>query len=162
VAVGVSGIPETAGPAESRGFTLSRRLLTPRGEPVDPARIRQNQQIVVLLEGGPVEPGHHRALLVDLLPAGLELESVRLVGSPALEQLQWLGELDEPLFVGLRDDRFVAAFDLTPAQPVFRLAYLARAVTPGSYLLPGSQVEDMYAPSLFARTAAGRLIVAGR
>lgn len=161
-AVGASGIPETAGPAESRGFTLARRLLTPRGEPVDPARIRQNQQIVVLLEGGSAEPGHHRALLVDLLPAGLELESVRLVGSPALEQLQWLGELDEPLFVGLRDDRFVAAFDLTPARPAFRLAYLARAVTPGSYVLPGSQVEDMYAPALFARTAAGRLVVAGR
>lgn len=161
-AVGVSGVPSTGGPALSRGFTLERRLLSPRGEPLDPARLRQNQQVVVLLEGRAAEPGFHRALLVDLLPAGLELESVRLQGSPALDQLAWLEELDEPLFVGLRDDRWVAAFDLTPRRPEFRLAYLARAVTPGSYVLPGAQVEDMYAPALVARTATGRLAVAGR
>jgi uncharacterized protein YfaS (alpha-2-macroglobulin family) len=114
------------------------------------------------LEGGVSEPGHHRALLVDLLPAGIELESVRLEGSPAIEQLQWLGELEAPLFTGLRDDRFVAAFDLSPDRPQFRVAYLARAITPGSYVLPGAQVEDMYAPALFARTATGRLVVTGR
>lgn len=161
-AVGVTGIPREGGPAESRGFTLERRLSTPEGQPVDPTRLRQGQQILVLLEGRASEPGHHRALLVDLLPAGLELESVRLVGSPSIERLAWLGELDEPLFTGLRDDRFVAAFDLRPGAPNFRLAYLARAVTPGRFVLPGAQVEDMYAPALFARTATGQLTVAAR
>jgi uncharacterized protein YfaS (alpha-2-macroglobulin family) len=162
VAIGVTGIPSAGGPAERRGFSLERRFLTPRGEPVDLGRVRQNQQLVVLLEGGVSEPGHHRALLVDLLPAGIELESVRLEGSPAIEQLQWLGELETPLFTGLRDDRFVAAFDLSPDRPQFRVAYLARAITPGSYVLPGAQVEDMYAPALFARTSTGRLVVTGR
>lgn len=158
-AVGVSGIPAAPGPAESRGFELERRLLTLEGEPVDPARIRQSQQILVLLEGRVVDPGRHRALVVDLLPAGLELESARLVGSPALERLSWLGRLDEPLFLGLRDDRFVAALELGARRPGFRLAYLARAVTPGRYVLPGAQVEDMDAPARLARTAAGRLAV---
>ncbi len=161
-AVGVTGIPREGGPPESRGFTLERRLLTPEGQPVDPARVRQGQQLVALIEGRASEPGHHRALLVDLLPAGLELESARLVGSPSIERLAWLGRLDEPLFRGLRDDRFVAAFDLRPEAPAFRLAYLVRAVTPGRFVLPGAQVEDMYAPALFARTATGQLSIAAR
>ena len=35
------------------------------------------------------------------------------------------------------------------------LAYVVRAVTPGTYLLPAATVEDMYRPELSARTATG-------
>ena len=56
-------------------------------------------------------------------------------------------------------DRFVAALDLKPEQPAFRLVYLVRAVTPGDYAMPGAYVEDMYSPNLFARGPAGRLVV---
>jgi uncharacterized protein YfaS (alpha-2-macroglobulin family) len=39
------------------------------------------------------------------------------------------------------------------------VAYIVRAVTPGSYVHPAATVEDMYRPDRFARTAAGRLEV---
>ncbi len=39
------------------------------------------------------------------------------------------------------------------------IAYVVRAVTPGTYLLPAATIEDMYAPARFARTDAGKLIV---
>ncbi|KAA0691432.1 hypothetical protein DTW90_28440 [Neorhizobium sp. P12A] len=39
------------------------------------------------------------------------------------------------------------------------LAYVVRAVTPGTYDQPGANVEDMYRPQFFARTATGRMEV---
>ena len=39
------------------------------------------------------------------------------------------------------------------------LAYVVRAVTPGTYLLPAATIEDMYAPARFARTDAAKLVV---
>ena len=34
-----------------------------------------------------------------------------------------------------------------------------RAVTPGSFELPGAELSDMYRPALFARQAAARINV---
>jgi alpha-2-macroglobulin len=42
------------------------------------------------------------------------------------------------------------------------VAYIVRAVTPGSFLHPAATVEDMYRPDRFARTASGRLDVTGK
>jgi uncharacterized protein YfaS (alpha-2-macroglobulin family) len=39
------------------------------------------------------------------------------------------------------------------------LAYIVRAVTPGTYVHPAATVEDMYRPEKYARTAAGTLTV---
>ena len=39
------------------------------------------------------------------------------------------------------------------------VAYVVRAVTPGTYARPGAQIEDMYAPSYHARGEAGTLEV---
>lgn len=41
----------------------------------------------------------------------------------------------------------------------FAVAYVARAVTPGGFFLPGVEARDMYHPGVFARSAAGRLSV---
>jgi uncharacterized protein YfaS (alpha-2-macroglobulin family) len=37
---------------------------------------------------------------------------------------------------------------------------MARAVTPGNYVLPAAQVEDMYRPGVFARTDVSRMRIA--
>ena len=124
--------------------------------------IRKNDQVIVLIEGRAEEPGPHHTLVVDLLPAGLEIENIRLAGAPSLERLAWLGELDTPVRLEQRDDRWVAALDLGDAKPAFRLAYFARAVTPGRFVLPATQVEDMYRPELMARVEPGRLAIAPR
>ena len=82
----------------------------------------------------------------------------------------------KPEHTEFRDDRFVAAFDFfgvgrraaRPAQSDgtrrtarrsarATVAYLVRAVTPGSFVHPAATVEDMYRPDRFARTASGRL-----
>jgi uncharacterized protein YfaS (alpha-2-macroglobulin family) len=42
----------------------------------------------------------------------------------------------------------------------FALAYIARAVTPGTYALPGVAIEDMYNPAGMARSATSTLSIA--
>jgi uncharacterized protein YfaS (alpha-2-macroglobulin family) len=57
-----------------------------------------------------------------------------------------------------RDDRFTAAFERNKdSAPVFTVAYVVRAVSPGHYVLPQAFVEDMYRPDRFGRTATGAI-----
>ena len=46
---------------------------------------------------------------------------------------------------------------LAPGEHTYE--YLVRAQTPGSYAYPATQVEEMYHPEVFGRTAAGTLTV---
>ena len=158
-AVTLAGVPVDPPPAASEGFRIERKVLDMDGKPVDPANVGRNRLLVVILEGESLLREDHQALVVDMLPAGLEIENVRLADSGQLGDLSWLGTLSAVNHVEYRDDRFVAALDLKPDQPAFRLVYLVRAVTPGDYAMPGAYVEDMYSPNLFARGAAGKLAV---
>ena len=44
-------------------------------------------------------------------------------------------------------------------QPAFRIAYIARAVTTGTFVMPAGVVEDMYAPAIQARTTMGSVTI---
>lgn len=95
------------------------------------------------------------ALVVDLLPAGFELENQNLANSSAQladsstdSQLNaWLQQMQQQdiQHMEFRDDRFVAALPLSRGTPA-TLLYLVRAVTPGTYQVPMPQVESMYVP----------------
>jgi len=61
------------------------------------------------------------------------------------------------VFVSLRIDE--ESGDPSSAATV---AYVVRAVTPGSFVHPAATVEDMYRPDRFARTASGRLEITAR
>jgi alpha-2-macroglobulin len=39
------------------------------------------------------------------------------------------------------------------------VAYIVRAVTPGSFVHPAATIEDMYRPERYARSGAGTLVV---
>jgi uncharacterized protein YfaS (alpha-2-macroglobulin family) len=47
-----------------------------------------------------------------------------------------------------------------PPPPDYRLAYIARAVTAGTFAMPAGVVEDMYAPQIMARTDMGTVTIA--
>jgi uncharacterized protein YfaS (alpha-2-macroglobulin family) len=182
--VSVVGSALTPEPPVSRGFTLERSYYTLDGRKVDlasatggTARLEQNDRLVVVLKVDATDTGG-RILLVDRLPAGLEIENPRLVDSGDIKGLSWLKTTVAPQHTEFRDDRFVAAFDFfgasvgrgraardgDSADPVSgaAVAYIVRAVTPGSFVHPAATVEDMYRPTRFARTAAGRLEVAAQ
>jgi uncharacterized protein YfaS (alpha-2-macroglobulin family) len=71
----------------------------------------------------------------------------------------FLGVLSATDVQEARDDRYVAAMDLPSGEP-FAVAYVARAVTPGDFFLPGAQVRDMYRPGVQARSGPGRVSIA--
>ncbi len=109
--------------------------------------------------------------ITDLLPAGLEIESA-LSGDDA-KLYSWLGDLTGTDVQEARDDRYVAAFNIgsmyhprnrkgPEPRPTYRLAYIARAVTPGRFVLPAAEIEDMYTPGIMARTTMGKLDVSAK
>jgi uncharacterized protein YfaS (alpha-2-macroglobulin family) len=155
----VMGAPVQSLPAEAQGFTIERRYYTLAGEEVMPTSVRQSDMLVVVISGNANVDLYNQALLVDLLPAGFEVENARLADTRSTEDLPWLPELTPTLYTEFLDDRFVAAFDLDWSRRSYTVAYLVRAVTPGTYHLPAAQVEDMYQPQYRARTASGMVTV---
>jgi uncharacterized protein YfaS (alpha-2-macroglobulin family) len=153
--VSVRGVPADPQPAGGDGFEIERVFLDADGRVFDPqARpLVQGELFTVLIRGRATDGADHQALIVDLVPAGVEIEN------PAIGDGAVIGEMGDVLsaaaHIERRDDRFIAAVDLDGSQQQFTVAYLARAVTPGSYVLPGSYVEDMYLPQYSARTGTG-------
>ena len=154
--VSVSGSPLTSEPAAERGFKIERSYFTLDGEPADPANAKQNQRFVVVLKMTEPQPQFGRVIVADYLPAGFEIDNPRLVSSGETGTLSWIADAVEPVNSEFRDDRFTAAFDRSEqSRPVFAVAYVVRAVSPGHYVLPQAVVEDMYRPDRFGRTATG-------
>ena len=93
------------------------------------------------------------ALIVERVPAGMEVENLNL--SQAVKASDFVVDgvnvgtaLADPRIKHseYRDDRFVAAADLSGQR--LDLFYLLRAVTPGKYVVPAPFVEDMYRPDI--------------
>ncbi len=155
--VSVSGSPLTPEPAAERGFKIERSYFTLDGEAVDATKAKQNQRFVVVLKMTEPQPQFGRVIVADYLPAGFEIDNPKLVSSGETGTLSWITDAAEPANSEFRDDRFTAAFDRSQqSPPVFTVAYVVRAVSPGSYVLPQAVVEDMYRPDRFGRTATAK------
>ncbi|MDQ0394167.1 alpha-2-macroglobulin family protein [Labrys monachus] len=154
--VAVSGSPTVAEPASASGMTLARSYYTLDGKPADPAEVQQNTRLVVVLDASRVgDDQTGNFLLVDRLPAGLEIENPTLVATGQTGNLSWLGDLTDVTHAEFRDDRFVAAYTDTAV----KVAYIVRAVAPGRYVMPGAHVEDMYRPDRNATLATTTMSV---
>jgi uncharacterized protein YfaS (alpha-2-macroglobulin family) len=154
--VSVSGAPLTPEPAAEQGFKIERTYYTLEGEPADATKAKQNQRFVVVLKMTEPQPQFGRVIVADYLPAGFEIDNPKLVSSGDTGTLAWITDAAEPVYSEFRDDRFTAAFNRTKeSSPVFTVAYVVRAVSPGRYVLPQAKVEDMYRPDRFGRTATG-------
>jgi uncharacterized protein YfaS (alpha-2-macroglobulin family) len=166
------GVPKDPLPAAMQGLTLERNYYTLTGEPADLEHMRQNDRLVVTLSGYNWIGGYHQTALLDLLPAGFEIESV--VNEDTAKAFPFLPKLSETRMIEARDDRFFAAIDLGDRpfrawwdsegkNPMhFEVAYIVRAVTPGTFALPAANVSDMYAPRIYGRTAMGRVAITPR
>jgi alpha-2-macroglobulin len=110
------------------------------------------------------QPQFGRIIIADYLPAGFEIDNPKLVSSGETGTLSWIQDAAEPVHSEFRDDRFTAAFNRKAGDPaVFSVAYVVRAVSPGTYVLPQAIVEDMYRPDRFGRTGtAGVEVTAAR
>ena len=159
--ISVSGAPTTPEPASEHGFKLEREFYTLGGEEADASHAKQNDRFVVLLTVTEPQPQFARVALTDYVPAGFEIDNPRLVSSGDTGTLDWIENAGSPTYTEFRDDRFTAAFERRSGDPTtYTVAYVVRAVSPGSYVLPQAVVEDMYRPDRFGRTETGAVEVA--
>jgi hypothetical protein len=169
-ATSVQGTPSVPLPAEANGLTLKKTVWTMSGQPADLATLKQNDRVMIVLEGQMANNFYRQMGAIDLLPAGLEIETP--VAGDDGKAYPWLAALSDVTMEDARDDRFVGAFFIgsqyqekpdpkkpLPPPPTYRLAYIARAVTAGTFAMPAGEVEDMYAPDIHARSEMGTVTV---
>ena len=136
-----------------------------------PGEVRQGDKFVVGLTISTEERRLNPVIVADLLPAGFEIETVLRPADARVVEYDWstgedrvragafdfLGEIAQAQSSQAQDDRYVAAINVYD-RPV-TLAYVVRAVTPGSFAMPGVVAEDMYRPEVFGRSAPGRVTI---
>ncbi len=159
--VTVSGAPIVAEPAvETQGFKIERLFYSAEGKVADPSKAKQNQRFVVVLKVTETKPQFGHVMITDFLPAGLEIDNPDLVSYGKNKALPWIDHGVATTSTEFRDDRFTAAIDRKSGDdPIFMVAYTARAVSPGHYVVPQARVDDMYRPDRFGRTKTGVLDV---
>lgn len=131
--------------------------------------VTAGELVIVDLLFESAEPRDH-IVLDDPLPAGLEaldydLDTTSKAGRDAEAKKPdpkstWLGTTfrSAPSRREVRDDRVVTFFDkIEPG--MYRVRYLARATSIGSFVVPPTRIEAMYAPEIYGRTAATALTV---
>lgn len=165
----LSGYPQQPPPASGENLSIRREYLGMNGQPLNLKDLRSGELVLVHVAVS-AKQRVPDALIVDLLPAGLELENQNLAQSAAsLENAssqvkQWRESMQNASLKHqeFRDDRYVAALSLE-ASGTSHLLYLARAVTPGTYRVPPPQVESMYRPNWQAvGETPGDMVIKGR
>ncbi|MBU8974718.1 alpha-2-macroglobulin family protein [Lysobacter sp. MMG2] len=149
----VAGVPRTAPAPDNSVIDIVRKYYTTQGTEWSGGSLAEGEALIVQVSVRSLREMPD-ALLTDLLPAGLEIENFNLGDAK-----QWAGVVIDGIELSdrddaaevrheeFRDDRYVAALKLEPGDTA-RVFYLVRAVTPGTYTVPPSLVEDMYRPDL--------------
>ncbi|MEM7428839.1 MAG: alpha-2-macroglobulin family protein [Pseudomonadota bacterium] len=154
-------VPAQDLPPGGDGFAVVREYYRMNGTKTSVGEVRQNDRFVVVITAQQTADLPSRVVITDLLPAGFEIDNPSIVRSADLNAFKWLPQ-STPAHLEFRDDRFVAAFDRAKGgNSRFVVAYIVRAVTPGTFRHPAAQIEDMYRPELSARTASGWMKVDG-
>ena len=159
VTVTAYGVPEQPEPAGGSGYAITRSYYTLEGAAFDMTRpVPQGTRLVTVLEITPFGTGEARLMVNDPLPAGFEIDNPNLMTGGDTGTMDWLDTTNEVAHSEFRQDRFLTALDRT-SNDVFRLAYVVRAVSPGTYRHPAASVEDMYRPDFRARSDTGQVVI---
>jgi uncharacterized protein YfaS (alpha-2-macroglobulin family) len=95
-------------------------------------------------------------VLVDLLPAGFEIQNPRL--DPSAANPQSNSGAISPAYMDVRDDRLILMFDQIQ-EGTHTYQYAVKTVTPGTYDYPPIQAECMYDASVYGRSAFSNIQV---
>ena len=150
----VSGTAVRPPAVDRRTVDIQRTWYHPDGRAWNGGALRTGDMMVVHLRAKSrvLMPD---ALIVDQVPAGLEVENLNLSQGPGMRDWKIAGkdvaqamQDSRVSHTEFRDDRFVAAVRLGEGDvDVF---YMVRVVTPGRFAVPATTVEAMYRPELRA------------
>jgi uncharacterized protein YfaS (alpha-2-macroglobulin family) len=158
VTVTTYGVPSEPEPAGGNGYAITRTYHTMDGQEVALDQVAAGTRLVTVLEITPFGYGEARLMVSDPLPAGFEIDNPNLISAGSTSELSWLDTLTEVAHSEFRQDRFLTAVDWSSDQP-FKLAYIVRAVSPGTFHHAAASVEDMYRPDFRARSETGTLTI---
>jgi hypothetical protein len=155
--------------AADHGFTVTRVY-----EAIDdPNDVRRQEDGIWRIKAGArvrvrltmVAPARrYHVALVDPLPAGLETLNPelavtgRIPQDPNDQKNKWLWAWQWFEHQNMRDER-VEAFTSLLWDGVYNYSYVARATTPGVFVVPPSKAEEMYHPETFGRGATDRVVI---
>jgi uncharacterized protein YfaS (alpha-2-macroglobulin family) len=154
----ISGHVAKLSPPPNEDILLKRSMFAADGTALPERALRVGEAVLVRLtvkSRGKIANG----LVIDRIPAGLEIENLNIVQGEKLGGLK-VGDIEvadamkNPRIqhVEFREDRFVAAVKLEGETHLF---YRARVVTPGKFVVPQAYAEDMYRPQLYGVGASG-------
>jgi alpha-2-macroglobulin len=162
IEVEASGFPIKAPVVSSDKISLERAWFTTNGKPWKGGTLKSGDMLLVRITAKSkqvIEDG----LIVDHIPAGLEVENLNISQGPQASEFTIDGvNLEQAMnderikHKEYRDDRFVAAVRLDGNK--LNLFYMLRVVTPGKFNVPGTYAEDMYRPDIRAYGAPGEAV----
>ncbi len=158
ITISTYGVPAEPEPAGGNGYSIARSYFTMTGEPVSLDGVKVGDRLVAMVEVTPFDYSDGRLIVADPLPAGFEIDNPNLISGGSVANLDWLDALQDVTHSEFRQDRFITAVDWS-SRDSFRLAYVVRAVSPGTFHHPAASVEDMYRPDYRARSDAGTVTV---
>jgi uncharacterized protein YfaS (alpha-2-macroglobulin family) len=108
----------------------------------------------------------YHVALVDPLPAGLEIVNPALAVSGSIPQdpdssdyrYGWWWWWPWYVHQNMRDER-AEAFTPLLWDGVYNYTYIARATTPGTFVVPPAKAEEMYSPEVFGRSGSDWVVV---
>ena len=130
------------------------------GTPAKIDSVKAGTRLVTVLEVTPTGNGEARLMVNDPLPAGFEIDNPNLMASGAVGGFDWLDSVaaTDVAHSEFRQDRFLTAIDRTDNE-TFKLAYVVRAISPGTFHHPAASVEDMYRPDIRAHGDTGTVTI---
>ena len=170
--IGMQYVPRDLRPPPSEhGFSVSR-LYEGADNPSDVRRDRDGTWRVKLgsrvrVRIAMVAPGRrYHVALVDPIPAGFEALNPRLAMTQSIPRDPKQDKSKRPWWwsrvwyehQNVRDER-VEAFASLVYGGTYDFTYVARATTPGTFVVPPPKAEEMYDPETFGRGPGDRVIV---
>lgn len=139
----LNGVPLKPPADADHGLKVRRQYMDRNGKDLDISHLTAGTLVCVELSISGAS-GVENVVIDDLLPAGLEIENPRL-------ETTFQGDNGDnnrsndirPNMLDMRDDRLVLVVEI-PNSGKGAYHYLARAVTPGNYVIPPVHAECMY------------------
>ncbi|HOB45252.1 MAG TPA: alpha-2-macroglobulin [Zoogloea sp.] len=167
VELAVAGHPSKMPASRSDVIALKREIYDANGKLVGDRPLQVGESVLVRIHVMP-KIWVSNGLVVDRIPAGLEIENLNIAQGEKMGTISIAGinpadaMADRRIqHVEFRDDRFAAAVRL---QGELNLFYRARVVTPGKFVIPPLYAEDMYRPDTYglADSPTGLSVIDGK
>lgn len=147
------GIPSVDVEPYDKGIKVRRKYVTADNKHLDLSDVKVGQLVVAKITIEATKSLENVAI-VDLLPAGFEIENPRLSTSSALS---WADSSYSAQYMDIRDDRLMLFSNVSTNDRTFY--YTLRAVTEGSFKVPAIMAEAMYDPDFSSLYGAGNLTI---